>query len=140
MGRGPSSRRARNHKCTVTKGGRARKLKGRIKNLEKVRAAARVQTPAEGHEPETTVPHTFANTATMSLLTNTTNVVAPGSVTATAILAAATMATQHTISTILKVMIRLYQAQVRDRHLKSGGYHPPKPTRCPGRQAKLLTA
>ena len=58
MGRGPRSRRARNHKRTVTKGGRARKLKGRIKNLEKVRAAARVQTPAEGHEPETTVPGT----------------------------------------------------------------------------------
>merc|ERR1711895_122814 len=71
MGRGPSSRCARNHKCTVTKGGRARKLKGHIKNLEKVRAAARVQTPAEGHEPETTVPHTFANTATMSLLIST---------------------------------------------------------------------
>ena len=104
MGRGPSSRHARNHKCTVTKGGRARKLKGRIKNLEKVRAAARVQTPAESHAPETTVPHTFANTATMSLLTNTTNVVAPGSVTATAILAAATMATQHIISTTQRLI------------------------------------
>ena len=57
MGRGPRSRHARNHKCTVTKGGHARKLKAHIKKSGKALAAV----PAGGHEPETTVPGTRAH-------------------------------------------------------------------------------
>ena len=143
MGRGPRSRRARNHKRTVTKGGHIRKQKYRIKKLEKAHAAARAQTPAEGDTlvvhtnaaNDTTVPRTFANTATMPLLTNAANVDAPRSVTATASLAA-TMTIQHTTSTTLihdMPDLVIPGTSKGSPSKKIGGYHPPKPIRRQGR-------